>query len=79
MVPWAIQERFLDTLRKHYRAIGADPDLVETTTWAETGAPQEHAGFGRFSNDAKNLQTEFFTRHLRAHPLIEPIEPGPAT
>jgi hypothetical protein len=33
-------------------------------TWPSTGAPHEHLGFGRVANDAKNLQTAFFKRHL---------------
>ena len=41
-----------------------DPSMIETVTWPETGAPYEHAGFGRYSNDAKNGQTEFFSRTL---------------
>lgn len=37
---------------------------VNFVTWRETGAPNEHAGFGRVANDAKNLQNEFFMRWL---------------
>lgn len=66
LVPVATQRRFVDALRAHYRARGADEALINFHTWPETGAPQEHAGFGRFGNDAKNLQTEFLARHLRA-------------
>ncbi|RMH26093.1 MAG: alpha/beta fold hydrolase [Planctomycetota bacterium] len=47
---------------------GQTPASVEETvrlvTWPQTGAPNEHAGFGRFANDAKNLQVEFFRRWL---------------
>lgn len=64
LVPWHAQQRFVDALRARYRSVGADPGLIEVTTWPETGAPEEHLGFGRFSNDAKNLQTEFLSRHL---------------
>jgi dienelactone hydrolase len=56
---------FTSALRDRYSALGAEPDLVQLVTWAETGAPHEHLGFGRVSNDAKNLQTAFFARHLR--------------
>jgi alpha-beta hydrolase superfamily lysophospholipase len=64
MVPWRVQERFIRRLREHFEREGASPDLVEVHTWPETGAPAEHVGFGRFSNDAKNLQTDFLVRHL---------------
>lgn len=56
---------FVEALRTHYLASGADPDLARLVTWPTTGAPNEHAGFGRVSNDAKNLQTEFFGMWLR--------------
>jgi len=67
MMPFAVAKGFADRLRTHYQEIGADPSLIELVTWPETGAPEEHIGFGRFSNDAKNTQTEFFKRHL--HPI----------
>jgi dienelactone hydrolase len=67
LVPVGVQRAFLDRLRDHYRAEGADPDLVRLHTFAETGAPQEHAGFGRFGNEAKNLQVEFLTGVLGPH------------
>jgi len=37
---------------------------VEFVTWPQTGAPYEHAGFGRVSNEAKNLQLAFFQKWL---------------
>ena len=64
MVPFASMSRFIDRLREHSRQRGADPSLIELRTWPTTGAPQEHVGFGRFSNDAKNAQTEFLRKHL---------------
>jgi len=73
MVPIASQREFLDALRERYRSAGADPGLVELRTWPQTGAPQEHAGFGRFGNDAKNLQVGFLARHLGATPPTAPI------
>ena len=63
MVPWEVQRRFVEELRGRYAEGG--PELV-VKTWATTGAPREHIGFGKFSNDAKNLQTEFFARALGA-------------
>jgi alpha-beta hydrolase superfamily lysophospholipase len=68
IVPWEGQRRFLDTLRQAYASHGADPTLVRHMTWPTTGAPQEHAGFGRVAADAKTAQTEFLARHLGAEP-----------
>ena len=64
VVPWAGMAAFVERLRERYRKHGADPALIEVLTWPETGAPEEHIGFGRFSNDAKNAQTAFLRRHL---------------
>jgi dienelactone hydrolase len=55
---------FISALRDHYRARGADESMIELVTWPETGAPYEHLGFGRVSNDAKNTQTAFLKRRL---------------
>lgn len=59
LVPFATVSRFVDRLRAHYTARGADPAWVRLHTWKNTGAPDEHAGFGKFGNDAKNAQVEF--------------------
>lgn len=64
MVPWVVQETFLNALRRQYESQGADPSWIEARTWPRTGAPQEHVGFGQVSNDAKNAQTDFFRRTL---------------
>ncbi|MCW5753303.1 MAG: alpha/beta fold hydrolase [Phycisphaeraceae bacterium] len=64
-VPFQAQRAFIDRLQNHYAAIGADPSLVRLHAWPETGAPFEHAGFGRFGPEAKDIQTAFFVRHLR--------------
>lgn len=68
MLPYAAAKGFIDRLRARYRSAGADESLIELHTWPTTGAPEEHIGFGRFSNDAKNLQTAFLTRHLKPVP-----------
>jgi alpha-beta hydrolase superfamily lysophospholipase len=60
MVAWEAQRRFVEDLRGHYASRGADPGLVRLKTWARTGAPREHIGFGSVSHEAKTLQTEFF-------------------
>jgi fermentation-respiration switch protein FrsA (DUF1100 family) len=70
LVPFASMLSFVEALREHYRSRGADAP-IEFVTWPETGAPEEHSGFGRFSNDAKNKQVEFLTRWLRPLPRHE--------
>jgi dienelactone hydrolase len=54
------QKSFIDALRARYE----DPDLIEFIVYDRTGAPFEHAGFGRVSADAKEKQRNFFRRHL---------------
>lgn len=66
LVPWSIQRGFLDDLRSHYAQRGADPELVTIRTWPTTGAPFEHAGFGRVASEAKDIQLDFLTKHLLA-------------
>ncbi|MBX3389226.1 MAG: prolyl oligopeptidase family serine peptidase [Phycisphaeraceae bacterium] len=66
MMPFVVAKGFIERLRAHYAKAGADPSIIEVNSWPSTGAPEEHIGFGRFSNDAKNLQTAFFAKHLRA-------------
>jgi dienelactone hydrolase len=62
MIPISGQRKFLDALRAHYTGRGFDTELVKLETFRETGAPQEHSGFGRYANDAKNIQLEFIKR-----------------
>lgn len=64
VVPFATVQSFVQSLSHRYGQAGADPAQIQLHTWPETGAPQEHAGFGRFANDAKNLQVEFLRRFL---------------
>ena len=64
IVPIAGMRAFVEALRQRYERAGADDAMVRLETWARTGAPYEHLGFGRHSNDAKNLQTAFLTEHL---------------
>lgn len=68
VVPIAGVRSFVAALRGRYASQGADPASVELVTWPETGAPDEHSGFGKFSNDAKNTQADFLRKHLRATP-----------
>ena len=54
------QAGFIAALRDHY----ADPELIEFVEYDRTGAPLEHAGFGRMAADAKNRQRDFLAREL---------------
>ncbi len=65
-IPIEGQRNFFNALRDHYTKQGADPDIARLHTWPETGALHEHMGFGKMSNEAKNLQTEFLVQHLGA-------------
>lgn len=62
IIPWGQMQTFLAMLRGHYRDMGADPAMIQFQTWRDTGAPNEHAGFGVFGNEAKNAQANFLTR-----------------
>ncbi len=59
MVPIGGQRVFLDRLKEHYQSQGAGASLIKLHTFVDSRAPAEHAGFGRFANDAKNLQLAF--------------------
>ena len=63
-VPIAGLRDFIDDLKNHYADRGADPAMIELATWPQTGARMEHAGFGRFANQAKSRQVEFLKQHL---------------
>ena len=63
-IPVEGMRSFVEALRNRYESADADPDMVTMRTWPETGAPYEHAGFGKVSNEAKNIQTDFFLEHL---------------
>lgn len=64
VVPFEGMRRFVDALRNHYKAEVADPGMIELKTWATTGAPLEHAGFGKVASEAKSVQVEFLAKHL---------------
>jgi len=64
IIPFETQQAFLDDLRVHYHARNADPGLIELLSFHDTGAPSEHAGFGRFGTEAKNAATDFLAKHL---------------
>jgi dienelactone hydrolase len=51
---------FTDALQARY----TEPERVTLTTWPETGAPKEHAGFGRKAHAARVALVEFLQAHL---------------
>jgi alpha-beta hydrolase superfamily lysophospholipase len=60
--------RFLERLRSHYArcgAVGVQPRLI---TWPQTGAPDEHSGFGRVAAEAKTHFVSFLEEHLLGIP-----------
>jgi dienelactone hydrolase len=59
-VPADGQREFVEALR----ARSAQPGQVEFHAYGPTGAPNEHAGFGRFASDAKDRLTAFLAKHL---------------
>ncbi|MBL4847850.1 MAG: alpha/beta fold hydrolase [Planctomycetes bacterium] len=52
--------RFVQALKSRYQA----PERVTLQTWPETGAPKEHAGFGRKSHAARVALIEFLSASL---------------
>jgi len=68
---------FIETLRNMYDSRGVDPDMIRLKTWQETGAPYEHAGFGTVSNEAKNIQTDFYLEHLAGRLGVQRDTTGP--
>lgn len=73
IVPWPGMRKFAEALRHHYSVRGVDPSLIERVTWSSTGAPQEHAGFGRAANDAKNEMVAFYAKTLNPRQPSEPF------
>jgi alpha-beta hydrolase superfamily lysophospholipase len=63
VVPVAGITSFVRALRDRYAARGSDAP-VTLHTWPETGAPREHAGFGKRSGEARALLIEFLTATL---------------
>ncbi len=59
-VAFAGQAEFIGALRNRY----PDPALIDFVVYDRTGAPFEHAGFGRMAADAKNRQRDFLAREL---------------
>jgi dienelactone hydrolase len=62
-VPLRAIESLFDALKTRYDAQGSNAELT-LKTWPETGAPYEHAGFGKVAAEAKDAQLDFLKRHL---------------
>lgn len=63
-VPCRSQEAFIEAIRPRYEPPAGDPDALEFVVFEKTGAPQEHAGFGRFAANAKDRLVAFLRQHL---------------
>ena len=59
-IPADSQREFVDALR----ARAAEPSSVQFHAYGPTGAPNEHAGFGRMASDAKDRGTAFLAAAL---------------
>lgn len=60
LIPHSVQSNFIQTLKEHYIKQSADPDSIKFITYENTGSIQEHAGFGKYASEAKDLQLDFF-------------------
>jgi len=60
IIPYQSQADFIQTLKSHYQTNNTNPDLIQFITFDNTGAIQEHAGFGKFAAEAKDKQLAFF-------------------
>ena len=54
------QREFVEALRSR----SSHPGTVQFHAYGTTGAPHEHAGFGRFAADAKDRGTAFLAATL---------------
>jgi predicted esterase len=64
VVPYGPMAGFIEKVREEYASRGVDADLAKLHAWDETGAPSEHMGFGRLTNDTKNMENEFLGEWL---------------
>ncbi len=63
-VPLRSQQAFFEAIRPRYAPPLGNPEALELVVFEKSGAPQEHAGFGRFAAEAKERLVAFLTRHL---------------
>jgi dienelactone hydrolase len=64
VVPVAAMRVFVDALAERYAMLGRTDEL-ELVTFPQTGAPEEHVGFGRLSGEVRAKTVEFLSRHLQ--------------
>ncbi len=76
VVPIDIQRSFLDRLRARYRAQGADPAMISLVEYEQTGAPREHAGFGRYGHPSKESMVAFLRTYLVPETTPRPENPS---
>ncbi len=58
IVPIGGMRRFMEALKRR----ASDPSQITLHAWPSTGAPDEHAGFGRVAPEAKSMGTVFLQR-----------------
>lgn len=63
-VPIDAIRRFSNTLSMRYKEAGLPDDWLTLKTWDRTGAPNEHAGFGKVAAEAKDIQVRWLERWL---------------
>lgn len=68
VVPLPCVTTFVETLRGRYESAGLPREWIELKTWPETGAPDEHSGFGRVAAEAKTVFVDFLCRRLGVTP-----------
>jgi dienelactone hydrolase len=63
-VPVGAMRSFCESLSQRYAAAGAPSEWLMLKTWERTGAPNEHAGFGKVAAEAKEIQVKWLERWL---------------
>ena len=54
----------VEAIRKAVEGFIGMSEQIEFIRFERTGAPNEHAGFGKYAAEAKNRQVKFLRRHL---------------
>ncbi len=60
LMPFASESEFIDAIKLKSQ----HPEKIELVAFNQTGAPDEHMGFGRESSFVKEVQVEFIERHV---------------
>ena len=63
-VPASGMTGFVEALGERYATLGGSADDARVHLWEETGAPHEHMGFGRRTNETKQMENAFVAARL---------------